>query len=380
MQGNLTHAFPTTIDQIGQFYRQAPEEESLTNHSGTDAARLALVSAQAQVNAIVRAAGTVSETLAKLATASVSPTDLVAELAVKTIPRWHFAMLNDHERNDAFAVALERRIRPGSHVLDIGTGTGLLAMMAVQAGAAKVTACEANPLLAEIAHQVIDAHGMGKAVTVIPKRSTELVVGRDMDTPADLVMTEIADCGLVGEGLLPTMRHARQHLLAEGGQLLPQSARLFGFLVDSPVVAGLNRVSGAGGFDVGLLNLVATQGHFPVRLSTWPHQVVSETVELIAFDLSADSLQDGHRMVTLPVTRDGVAHGLIAWFEMDLGANVLLRNSPENLGSHWMQALVSFDQPVPVTAGKILEIELRWTGERLTAHVDSSHNFAKGTR
>src|SRR5215475_15352733 len=44
-------------------------------------------------------------------------------LAARTVPRWHFAMLNDSERNDALAVALERIVRPGSHVLDIGAGS-----------------------------------------------------------------------------------------------------------------------------------------------------------------------------------------------------------------------------------------------------------------
>src|SRR5262249_45946357 len=59
----------------------------------------------------------------------------LSRLAVRTVPRWHFAMLNDSERNDALAVALERVVRPGSHVLDIGSGSGLLAMVAARAGA-----------------------------------------------------------------------------------------------------------------------------------------------------------------------------------------------------------------------------------------------------
>jgi len=290
---------------------------------------------------------------------------------MRTVPRWHFAMLNDHERNLAFEVALERCLPPDAHVLDIGSGTGLLAMMAVRAGATRVTTCEANPLLAEIATQVVAAHGMSDLITVVPKRSDQLRIGVDLATPADLVVSEIVDCGLIGEGLFPTMRHAREHLLARGGRLLPESVRLFGFLIESDVVDGLNRVATAGGFDVRLINALATRGHFPVRLSTWPHRVLSETVEFAEFDLLADPLADGARRRTLPVTAGGTAHALVVWFEMNIGGGVRVRNSPDNVGSHWMQAFVPLRHPVPVAGGDAFDCELRWCDRRLSVAVSS---------
>jgi predicted RNA methylase len=346
---------PELTDQPFSTDLDAPEES-----------RLMLASLRAHADEIARLAQSVNSALAD--DESRNARDVIGQIATHTIPRWHFAMLNDTERNDALAVALERRVRPGSHVLDIGAGTGLLAMMAARAGAGRVTTCEANPLLAEIARRVVDAHGLSDVITVIPKRSTELRVGVELERPADLVVSEIVDCGLIGEGLLPTMRHVREHLLAPGGQLLPRSGRLLGFLIESKVITGLNRVSNAGGFDVRLLNTVATRGHFPVRLRTWPHRVLSETVELASFDLVHGSLEDGSRWVRFPVTAAGEAHALVAWFEMDLGAGVMIRNSPENLGSHWMQALMSFEHPVPVSAGGRLDLELSWQDESLNAH------------
>lgn len=58
--------------------------------------------------------------------------------------QWHYRMLNDLERNEAYDRALRRALQllPGAVVLDIGGGTGLLSMFAARAGAAHVYCCE----------------------------------------------------------------------------------------------------------------------------------------------------------------------------------------------------------------------------------------------
>jgi predicted RNA methylase len=305
--------------------------------------------------------------------------EAVSSLAARTVPRWHFAMLNDGERNDALAVALERLVRPGAHVLDIGSGTGLLALMAARAGAGHVTTCEADPLLAELARQIVAANGMSHLISVVAKRSTDLVLGHDLPRRADLVVAEVIDCGLVGEGILPTLRHAREHLLADGGALVPRTARLLGCLVTSRAAAQLNGVQTVSGFDLRLFNRVATPGHFPIRLTTWPHRLLSEPTELLRFDFARDELADGHRRFELRPSAGGQVHGLVAWFELDLGAGVLLRNSPDNLGSHWMQAYIPFPHPVETTADRPLQIDLTWQDGRIaaqlpmTAHLERNH-------
>lgn len=310
--------------------------------------------------------------------AAASDLGSILPAAVRTVPRWHFSMLNDLNRNNAFAVALERVVSRGAHVLDIGSGTGLLAMMAIRAGAGSVTTCEQNPILAEMASQIIEKHGLSDVITVVQKHSTDLVVGVDMPRRADLVVHEIVDCGLVGEGVLATVAHAREHLLAPGGTLLPDSARIFGTLVDSPVVDGLNRVRSAGGFDVDLFNGLATRGHFPVRLNTWPRRLLSTPTELCSFDFVNGPVDDGFVEIDIDVNESGTAHGLAAWFEMSLGGGIVLQNFPENLSSHWMQAFVPFGEPVEIAAGERLRIGFAWQDGRLSVRETNLLAMAKG--
>lgn len=66
-----------------------------------------------------------------------------------------------------------------THPTHAGTGTGLLALLAVEAGAGQVYACETNPVLANMARAIVAAHGpkAKEAVVVLNKASQELRVG-----------------------------------------------------------------------------------------------------------------------------------------------------------------------------------------------------------
>ena len=56
--------------------------------------------------------------------------------------------LLDRKRTEAFRKAITRAVKPGDLVLDAGTGSGILAMFAAQAGAERVIALERDPYLA----------------------------------------------------------------------------------------------------------------------------------------------------------------------------------------------------------------------------------------
>ncbi|GLI64497.1 hypothetical protein VaNZ11_007700, partial [Volvox africanus] len=60
--------------------------------------------------------------------------------------------------------------------------------------------------------------------------------GPDMYGRADVIVTEIFDSELLGEGMIPTMRHAVQHLLKDDGVVIPATSRVYGQLVQCPLM------------------------------------------------------------------------------------------------------------------------------------------------
>jgi len=278
---------------------------------------------------------------------------------VSDIPRWHFAMLNDQERNQAFYDAIEATDFTEKTVLDIGTGSGLLAMWAARKGASHVYTCECNPLVAAKARDIIKLNGLESNITVITKLSTDLVPGTDLPGNIDVLISETVDCGFFGEGFGHSLLHARRELLAPEAKIIPQGVELYACLLSSQEVANLNGVSDdIFGIDVSGFNKFRTVGYFPVRLNTWQHHLLSDSVNFYCADFQSELTFSKSCDLAFTAKMDSRAHGVVFWFKLRLIDDICLSNDPRNYRSHWMQAVQLFDHPIGVQKGHTYRVSL----------------------
>jgi precorrin-6B methylase 2 len=136
-------------------------------------------------------------------------------------PVEHARMLHDDRRTGDYLAALVAAVRPGDVVLDIGTGSGVLAVAAARAGAGRVYAIEASDI-ASVAAEVFAANGVTDTVTLLPGWSREI----ELPEPADLLVAELIGNEPLEEEILETTLDARRRLLKPGARLIPSTLTL----------------------------------------------------------------------------------------------------------------------------------------------------------
>ncbi len=70
-------------------------------------------------------------------------------------------------------------------------------------------------------------------IQLIEKRSTDIKVGVDMSERANVLVTEVFDTELIGEGAISTFSHALEHLLVKDCYVIPDNATIYIQIVDS---------------------------------------------------------------------------------------------------------------------------------------------------
>lgn len=268
----------------------------------------------------------------------------------RDFPVWHFAMVNDGPRNIAIESSIVALDLNGKTVIEIGSGTGLIALLFARHGAERVITCELNANLAAMANRIIARTPFADRITIINDSSTAAIAQGLLPHAPDVIFTETLDCGIVGEGFFNIAEDIRQ-LAGPATIIMPQRITQSARLIESAAIANLNRAGMACGFDLRLLNSFSTGNYFPVHAELHGHRYLSGAHKVRSYTYW--NCPPGEP-VDVVVETSGRVHGLLSTFTADFGA-AAVSNEPSS-GSHWHQAFHPLPEVMMVDAGEHMSV------------------------
>jgi SAM-dependent methyltransferase len=270
----------------------------------------------------------------------------------------HRRMVGDRWRTDAFARAIREVVKKGDTVLDLGTGTGILAMLAAKAGAARVYGVDQSEIT-QAAANVVSANGLSKVVKVLRGSAMDLALEEKVDV---LISEWLGHLAFV-EGMLDDVIDARDRHLARRGRMLPSAVSAMLAPIDDPVLYGHD---GPGfwresvhGIDFSPLEELELKQGRTLQLRVEPAALLAAGQPMVELDLLRAKVDDPWRSGELEfvIKRDGVLNGFVGWFVADLSEREHLDTGPGRPETHWSQSYFAFP-PRPVKRGA--EVKVRF--------------------
>lgn len=264
-------------------------------------------------------------------------------------------MITDSVRMDAYTRALRGAVKPGSVVLDIGTGTGIFALLACQLGARRVYAVEPSDAI-DVAREIAQANGCADAIEFIQALSTEIT----LPERADVIVSDLRGVLPFCERHLPAIEDARRRFLAPGGVLIPRRDTLWLACIEAP--DAYRRLAkpwseNAYGLDMrAAFKLVSNQWD---RAKVKAEQVISAPQSWGSLDYTVVENPDFASTVNSTVTRAGTGHGICAWFDATLADGIGFSNAPGRTEAIYGTAFFPWPEPVALDAGDEVSVTLK---------------------
>jgi len=273
----------------------------------------------------------------------------------------HRGLLQDTIRTNAFREAIRRYVTRDSVVLDLGTGSGILALFAADAGARRVFAIDATHS-ADLASFLARHLGFADRIQVFHDHSKSV----ELPELADILVTETLGAFGFDERILSSVIDARARLLKPDAIVIPRRVDLYLVPVDDASIYEQRVTWWKGkpyGFDFSPLAVFASNivfvGSFGDASFLAPPEIVIMS-DLTSVDISGS--------VHFTAARAGMLYGFAGWFRATLADGIELTN--EIAGTSWEQAFLPLPSPIAVEAGTPIEVALecadglmwRWRG------------------
>ncbi|XP_044470977.1 protein arginine N-methyltransferase PRMT10-like [Mangifera indica] len=296
-------------------------------------------------------------------------------------------MLSDRVRMDAYfnAIFENKHHFQGKTVLDVGTGSGILAIWSAQAGAKKVYAVEATKMV-EHARTLVKANNLDHLVEVI-EGSIEDV---NLPEKVDVIISEWMGYFLLRESMFDSVICARDRWLKPTGVMYPSHARMW----MAPIRSGLgdqkrNDYEGSMddwysfvhdtktsyGVDMNVLTkpFSEEQKKYYLQTSLWsnlhPNQVIGTSAIVKEIDCSTATVNDiievRTNLLSSIIGERTRLCGFAGWFDVHFRGSkvdpaqkeIKLTTAPSiDDGTHWGQQVFLLHPPIHVSEADDLNI------------------------
>ncbi|HEX5966129.1 MAG TPA: 50S ribosomal protein L11 methyltransferase [Pyrinomonadaceae bacterium] len=261
-------------------------------------------------------------------------------------------MLADTPRMEAYSAALQRAVRPGSVVLDLGCGPGVFALLACKLGARRVYAVEPDDVI-QLAREAARANHFEDRIEFFQKLSTEIT----LPEPADVIISDLRGCLPWYQQHIPSIVDARKRLLAPNGTLLPRRDILWAAIVEAPdryqkIVAPWQ----SNGLDLSAGRRVITNTWRKTRIE--PGELLVQPTRWATVDYYEIETPNIRAQIEWQIARSGTAHGLAVWFDSELIDEIGFSNHPSGPELIYGNGLFPFSMPVEVVEGDRIQLTL----------------------
>jgi protein arginine N-methyltransferase 1 len=263
-------------------------------------------------------------------------------------------MIADSVRRGPYTQAIEAAVRPGSVVVDLGSGPGFFALIACRAGARRVYAID----LSEVVHfgrRFATANSFTDRIEFLQGDSRQI----QLPERADVIVSDIRGALPFSGHSLVSLEDARQRFLAEGGTLIPQRDTLFAAIVESEKIYDEIRSpwqSSDKGLDLSpALPCVLNDLH---STDITEEQLVTEPQSWWVIEYMKSPSLRAAATLDFRTTRGATAHGVAVWFVTQLFGKIGFSCAPGGPRTVYGHSFLPWLQPVTISAGQEIQVAL----------------------
>ena len=265
-------------------------------------------------------------------------------------------MIADRVRTGCYAQALEKAVRPGSVVLDIGTGPGILALLACKFGARKVYAVEPEGVI-EVGRELAKINGFADQIDFIQDFSTRI----ELPEPIDVLVADLHGALPLYGTSVASILDARRRFVVPGGVIIPRRENLWVAPVETrevyePYIKPWEDVTY--GLDMRTARY-SVANRFGRGNKIGEEHLLSPPARWDSLDYTTREHINVAGETSWTMDREATLHGYTVWFDSELADGIRFSTGPGQPDTVYGRVFFAVPEPLSVHPGQILTVKLR---------------------